>query len=125
MKSLLSVSVRNPDITPDMLISRALDDPGCIVQISFRGDDRIFGALQDDTHMVMLPVFKDPVVDDDVAGFRIEALFSRVIRYSGIALRIFFPGDTAGQMAGLAFVRPDGDLKSRFPAAIIDKRRAP
>ena len=125
MKSLLSVSVRNPDITPDMLISRALDDPGCIVQISFRGDDRIFGALQDDTHMVMLPVLKDPVINNDVAGFRNEAFLSFAVRYPIIALRKFFPGDTACQMTGFTCIRPDGNLKSRFPAAEIYKCRAP
>ena len=75
--------------------------------------------------MVMLPVLKNPVIDDDVAGFRNEAFFSFVVLYLNITLRKFFPGDTACQMAGFTCIRPNGNLKSRFPAAIIYKCRAP
>jgi hypothetical protein len=48
-----------------------------------------------------------------------------MIRDPGITRSQFFPGDTACQMAGFAFIRHDGNLKSSFPAAIINKRRAP
>ena len=48
--------------------------------------------------MVMLPVLKNPVIDDDVAGFRNEAFFSFVVLYLNITLRKFFPGDTACQV---------------------------
>ena len=81
--------------------------------------------MQDNTYMVMLTILENSVINDDVAGFRNEAFFSFVVLYLNITLRKFFPGDTACQMAGFAFIRPDRYLKSRFQAAIIDKCRAP
>ncbi len=75
--------------------------------------------------MVMLPVLENPVIQNDIAGFRKKALFPLVILYPSIATREFFPGDTACQMAGFAFIRPDGNLKARLPAAIVYKRSAP
>ena len=75
--------------------------------------------------MVMFPVLENSVINDDVAGFRNKAFISFVILYPNIALCKFLPGDTAGQMAGFTCSRPDGNLKSRFPAAIKYKCCAP
>ena len=122
---LVFVSVRNPDISPDMLIFRALDKLRYVIHIPLRSEDHISPVFKDNANMIMFLVFKNPVIKNDVAGFRNKAFFSFVIPYLNIALCKFLPGDTTGQMASFTCIRSDGDLKSRFPAAIIYKCRTP
>ena len=108
-----------------MRILRALDDPRSVGNIPFRSEDRISPVFKDNTDMIMFPVFKNPVIQNDVTGIRNKAFAALMIPNPGIAHGKFIPGDAACQMAGFACFRPDGDIKSRFPAAIIDKCRAP
>ena len=53
-----------------MLIDRALDNSGYIVQISFCNKDRTLPFIKDDPHMVVLFVFEYPVIEHDVSRFR-------------------------------------------------------
>ena len=108
-----------------MLIFRALDKLRYVIHIPLRSEDHISPVFKDNANMIMFLVFKNLVIKNDVAGFRNKAFFSFVIPYLNITLCKFLPGDSACQMAGFACFRPDGNLKSRFPAAIIYKCRTP
>jgi hypothetical protein len=62
-------------------------------------------------------IFKNSVINDDVADFSNKAFFF-VLFYLSITLRKFFPGNTARQMTSLAFIRSDGN-SAAFPAIVV------
>lgn len=102
-----------------MLIKRAFDEPRAVVDISFRGYNGILSLYDDYPDMIVLPVFKDTIVKNNITGFGHKAISDFMIPYTLITRRKFFPSDTARQMTGGAFIRTNGYIKARFLAAII------
>ena len=108
-----------------MRIHGAADHSRLILNIALCHDQRVFQLLHNDSHMVMRLIAENPVIKDDITRFRKTGILSRMIGDPAVAHGKFLPGNAACQMACNTFVRPDGDFKPRFPAAIVNKRRAP
>ena len=119
------ISVRDADIRPDMLVDGSFNDPGYVVNVSFRSQDRTLPFLKNDPHMVVLSVFENPVIYDDVSRFRNKAFRALMVSDPRIARGKLLPAEACRKMTGFAFNWSVRDMESRFPAAIIDKRRAP
>ena len=75
--------------------------------------------------MVMLLIVEDPVIKNNITGFRHKGIRSFMVTDPVIANRPLFPGNTSRQMAGPAFVRPDGEIKPCFPAAVVHEGCTP
>ena len=108
-----------------MLVDRTFDNTRSVVDIPFCGKDHIISLFNDYPDMIVLPVFKDSIVKNDITSFRYKAFCAFMIFNARIAYRKFFPGDASGQTTGAAFVRTIRDLKARFPAAIIHESSTP
>ena len=101
-----------------MLVDWSFDDSGYVVDISFRGKKRMLPFHKNDSHMVVLSVLKNSVINDDVSRFRNKGLCPFMVFNPMIVDGKLLPAEACCQMTGFAFIGSIRNLESRFPAAI-------
>lgn len=123
--NFVPIPIRNSKICSDMFVERTFDNPGFVVYISFCSKDRTFPFLKNNPNMVVLFVFEDSVINNNVSRFRNKSFYAFMVFDPLIAYGKLLPPKACCQMAGFTFPWSIRNHESGFRAAIIDERRTP